>query len=91
MPSGGTRPLTDLLLFCTRKSVALPLTMLACFLSLASLDRLVLEYAVISEKKKKKARVIMLVEFCNKHRIVHDCFFARFIIPGLHQERSWHT
>ena len=53
MPSGGTRPLTDLLLFCTRKSVALPLTMLACFLSLAALDRLVLESAVLSEKKKK--------------------------------------
>ena len=55
MPSGGTRPLTDFLLFYTRKSVALPLTMLACFLSLASLDRQVLESAVLSEKKKSQS------------------------------------
>ena len=54
MPSGGTRPLTDLLLFCTRKSVALPLTMLACFLSLASLDRLVLENMVPGKEMLEK-------------------------------------
>ena len=50
MPSGGTRLLSDLL-FCTRKSVALPLTMLACFLSLAALHRLVLESEVLYEAK----------------------------------------
>ena len=73
MPSGGTRLLSDLL-FCTRKSVALPLTMLACFLSLAALDRLVLESAVLSEKK---ARVLMLGKVCPEHRKVHDCLFFR--------------
>ena len=46
--------------------------MLACFLSLAALDRLVLESAVLSEKK---ARVLMLGKVCPEHRKVHDCFF----------------
>ena len=87
-PSGGTHPLSDLLPFCTRKSVALPFTMLACFHSLAALDRLVLESAVLSEKKSQS---LMPGEFCPKHRTVRDCLFDRFVIPGLHQESSWHT
>ena len=87
-PSGGTHPLSDLLPFCTRKSVALPLTMLACFHSFAALDRLVLDSAVLSEKK---SRSLMPGAFCPKHRIGRDCLFARFVIPGLHQESSWHT
>ena len=60
--------------FYTSESVALPLTMLACFLSLAALDRLVLESAVLSEKK---ARVLMLGKVCPEHRKVHDCLFFR--------------
>ena len=53
--------------------------MLACFLSLAALDRLVLESAVLSEKK---ARGIMLGKVCPEHRKVHDCLFSRICYSG---------
>ena len=54
-------------------------TMLACFLLLAALDRLVLESAALSEKK---ARGIMLGKVCPEHRKVHDCLFSRICHSG---------
>ena len=42
---------------------------------LAALDRLGLESAVLS--KKKKARVIMLGKVCPEHRMGHGCLFSR--------------